>query len=57
MVFDLGSHRLLSSWKPQFQTSRSPHIEDWPYRSALSALGEYVAESGDGSLVLYHIVP
>jgi hypothetical protein len=56
-AFDLGSGRLIASWKPRIQDSRSPHGEDWPYHFALSASGDFLAEGGDGVLELYSLVP
>ncbi len=53
VVFDLRSGNVIASWKPRIQDSRSPYIADHPYHCALSASGEYLAESGDGSIELY----
>ena len=52
-VFDLRSQTWISSWKPRIQDSRSPYTTDHPYHCALSSSGEFLAESGDGSVTLY----
>ena len=57
VVFDLRSGNVIASWKPRIQDSRSPYIADHPYHCALSASGEYLAESGDGSIELYRLAP
>jgi hypothetical protein len=57
IVFDLRSGSLISCWKPGIQNSTSGHVEDWPYHCALSASGEFVAESGDGGLETYRLAP
>jgi len=57
VAFDLRSGTVVSSWKSRIQDSRSPYIQDWPYHFALSARGEFLAESGDGVLELYHLAP
>lgn len=49
-VLDLHSGSWISSWKPRIQASM-----DHPYHCALSASGEFLAESGDGSLELYRL--
>jgi hypothetical protein len=54
VVFDLRSGNLIASWKPRIQDSRRPNH---PYHCALSASGEYLAESGDGSVELYRLAP
>ncbi len=56
-IFDLRSGAWMASWKPRIQDSTIPSVENSPYRCALSARGEYVAESGDGSVELYRIAP
>jgi hypothetical protein len=56
-VFDLLSGNWISSWKPRIQDSTSPDVEDHPYHCALSANGEFFAESGDGGLELYRLAP
>jgi hypothetical protein len=57
MVLDVRSGKQISSWAPRQQHSRtSPHVEDWPFHCALSSGGEFLAESGDGSLELYRNV-
>jgi hypothetical protein len=57
VVFDLRSGKLITSWKPRIQHSTSPFVQDWPYHCALSANGEFLAESGDGTLELYRLAP
>jgi hypothetical protein len=57
VVFDLHTGKLISSWKPQIQTSNSAHLEDWPHHCAISGHGELVAESGDGVLEVYRLAP
>jgi len=57
VVFDLRSGNVIASWKPRIQDSMSPYIADYPYHCALSASGEYLAESGDGSIELYRLAP
>jgi hypothetical protein len=57
VVFDLRSGNLVSSWKARIQDSRSPYIMDHPYHCVLSTSGEFLAESGDGGLELYRLVP
>ncbi len=56
-IFDFRSGSWISSWKPRIQQSTSPYVADRPYHCALSARGEFLAESGDGALDLYRIVP
>jgi hypothetical protein len=57
VVFDLRSGKLITSWKPRIQHSTSPYVQDRPYLCALSANGEFLAESGDGTLELYRLAP
>jgi hypothetical protein len=57
VVFDLRSGSVIASWKPRIQDSKSPYVADHPYHCALSASGEYLAESGDGSIELYRLAP
>jgi hypothetical protein len=57
VVFDLRSGNRISSWRPRIQDSTNPFIEGRPYHCALSANGEFLAESGDGRLELYRLTP
>ncbi len=56
-IFDVRSGTVICSWRPGIQQSRSPLVDDWPYRCTLSTTGELMAESGDGSLDLYSLAP
>jgi WD40 repeat protein len=54
-IFDLRSGKLISSWKPRIQDSRSPYITDHPYQCALSPNGDFLAEGGNGGVELYRL--
>jgi hypothetical protein len=55
VVFDVESGARICAWKPATQESLSPYRHVGYYAAAISADGEYVAESGDGNLILYRI--
>ncbi len=57
VALELLTGRLIASWKPGIQQSTDPHPEDWPYPCALSSTGELLAESGEGLVDLYRLVP
>jgi hypothetical protein len=54
-VIDLTTTKEIASWQPRIQVSRSPAVEDWPYRCVISGDGEYIAESGGNDVEYYRI--
>jgi hypothetical protein len=60
-VWDFGTGRELASWSPESQTYPNvfspPKQITVPFRFAISADGQYVAEGGNGKLRLYKIEP
>lgn len=54
-TFDLLSGKQIASWKPRMQHTYTADVFDRPFHAALSAGGQYVAESGDGLVELYRL--
>jgi hypothetical protein len=62
VVWDFGSGKELVAWRPESQSYADPFLTlpkpvTGPFRVAISADGEYIAEGGNGIIRLYKIEP
>ncbi len=58
VIWDFGTGKELASWKPKWQSYVTfGHQQKEPYKFAMSPDGDFVAEGGQGSLILYRIAP